>query len=213
MARKQAQIYQATLTPTKQEIANKWVGRFSHLGSYRLVDPEGEVGIESLIGLDDDDRLIQIPLTYRSSLLDPAHSLGTIEHSVLGTRYVSNALGDPVAVAEFIRVIVNGEEGAEFSNGTQPALNIVGSGPRPGEEDLVIGAVTLREVTRQRAVGWAKVNGKNRGFILRMPQILVPEWHQSRGHTVSPLRIVGQTNEDPDTKLVVAELGWTDLPR
>lgn len=213
MARKQAQILQATLTPTKQEIAKKWLGRFVHEGSYRLVDPEGEVGIEVLIGFDDDGRLIQVPLTYRSALLDPAQSLGTMEHSVLGTRYVSNALGDPVAVAEFIRVIVDGEEGAEYSNGTQPALNIIGSGQRPGDPHREIGEVTLREVTRQRAVGWARVDGKNRGFILRVPQILVPEWHQSRGHTVSPLRISGWTAQDPGTKLIVAELGWTDLPR
>ncbi|AHI21529.1 CG0192 family protein [Corynebacterium vitaeruminis] len=213
MARKEAKIEQATLTPTKQEVANKWLGGFRHIGSYRLVDPEGEVGIEALIGFDADDRLIQIPFSYRSKELDPHHTLGTIEHSVLGTRYVSNALGDPVAVAEFIRTIVDGGQGATFSNGTQPALEIQGSGQREGDPALEIGEVTLREVTRQRAVGWAKVNGKNRGFILRMPQILVPEWHLSRGHSVSPLRITGHTPDDPAHPLVVAELGWTDLPR
>ncbi|MEI2826114.1 MAG: hypothetical protein V9F04_06650 [Dermatophilaceae bacterium] len=49
------------------------------------------------------------PLTYRSAPLAGADRalVGTIEHSVLGTRWVYDAPHDPAYVAELLRTIVD----------------------------------------------------------------------------------------------------------
>lgn len=109
-----AEILDAEITPSKAEAARNWWPGFEELGAFRLVDPEGEVGIEFLIGRDGIDRLIQLPVTYRSEPLADGQ-VATIEHSVLGTRYVAKALSDPVAVGEVVRVILAGDTEAERS--------------------------------------------------------------------------------------------------
>lgn len=123
-------IENAVLKPTKREVAEQWLGYFEHIGSYRFVDPDGQVGIESLIGFDLDRRLVQMPVTYRSAEFDAEHTLTTMDHSVLGTRYVSNAMGDPVAVREYIRVILEADNGAQRSDGKVSVLDVRGSGNR-----------------------------------------------------------------------------------
>lgn len=199
------EILDATLTPTKQELARKWLGHFTELGSYRMADPGGEVGIETLIGEDEDGRLVQLPVTYRDAELDAVHTLDTIEHSVLGTRYVSNALGDPVAVSEIIRTILQADKGAQRSDGKPAALAIYGSG---ADEDVSVGEVTLEEVTRQRVVGEVEINFQPFPFVLRVPHLLVPVGHPSKGHQVSRLRLMGVTAEQPHRELLLAELSW-----
>lgn len=109
-------IHQATLTPSKVELVARWLpGRAWFDGpaaaarpvaAYRFDDPDGEVGIESHL-LDVADRLVHVPLTYRGSALPGAEEwlVGTMEHSVLGTRWVYDAPGDPVYRAEVVRVI------------------------------------------------------------------------------------------------------------
>lgn len=199
-----AEIQQATITPTKSELANKWLGHYRELGSYRFVDPQDEVGIEVLVGYDLDDRLVQLPVTYRSEELDPTHTLATMEHSVLGTRYVSNALGDPVAVQEFIRTIIEADTGAQRSDGKPAALEVKGSG---ASEEVAVGEVTLHEVTRQRAVGEVELDFQPHRFVLRVPHLLVPLGNPGTGHQVSRLRITGRKDE---RELLVAELSWLD---
>jgi hypothetical protein len=199
-----AEIQQATITPTKSELANKWLGSYRELGSYRFVDPQNEVGIEVLVGYDLDDRLVQLPVSYRSEELDPAHTLATMEHSVLGTRYVSNALGDPVAVREFIRTIVEADTGAQRSDGKPAALEVQGSGI---SDEVTLGEVVLQEVTRQRAVGEVEIDFQPHRFVLRVPHLLVPVGNPGTGHQVSRLRITGKKDE---RELLVAELSWLD---
>jgi hypothetical protein len=109
-------LHQATLTPTKAELIGAWLsgqawfdGNASVVrlvGAYRFDDPAGEVGIESHI-VDVGGRVVHVPLTYRGAELDGAHAflIGTMEHSVLGTRWVYDAVGDPVYRAELVRVI------------------------------------------------------------------------------------------------------------
>lgn len=166
-----AEIFDAVLKPTKQELGTQWLGYFDPLGSYRFVDPNGEVGIESLIGRDPDDRLVQLPLTYRAEEFNPEITLSTMEHSVLGKRWVSNALGDPVAVKEYLRTILEADTGASFSDGTRPALDVVGTG---SEEVPELGEVKVWESTRQRCRGEVECNGRKRSFILYVPALLVP---------------------------------------
>lgn len=199
-----AEILDATLVPTKGELAKKWLGHFTELGSYRFVDPDGEVGIEVLVGEDLDGRLVQLPVTYRSHQLDPVHTLDTMEHSELGKRYVSNALGDPVAVREFIRTIIEADTGAQRSDGKPAALEVKGSG---ASEEVTVGEVTLQEVTRQRVVGEVELDFQPYRFVLRVPHLLVPVANPGTGHQVSRLRITGVRNE---RELLIAELSWLD---
>jgi len=109
-------IHQAELTPTKAELVARWLPHQAWfagpaatarpVAAYRFDDPDGEVGIESHL-LDVDGRLVHAPLTYRGSALAGAEAylVGTMEHSVLGTRWVYDAPGDPVYRSEVVRVI------------------------------------------------------------------------------------------------------------
>lgn len=203
----EALIHAAELTPSKEAVAARYAGIVTLLGSYRLVDPDGEVGIEVLVGSDLDGRTVQLPLSYRSAELDPEHTLTQMEHSVLGTRWVSNALGDPVAVAQFIRTIMEGDDGAVRSDGVPAALDIRGSGT---EEKVEISDVVLYEVTRQRVVGAAKINGRTRPFQLLMPHLLRRLNVTGTGANTARLHLVGWLPTMPEKQRVAAELSVRD---
>ncbi|MPM86102.1 Sensor histidine kinase RcsC [bioreactor metagenome] len=100
------------------------VSRLAHL-------MDGEVGIETIL-VSSRGVTYQVPLTYRGEPLGEAQDslIGTIEHSVLGTRYVYDAVGDPVFVIELMRVIHEGDTEAELSRGTK-SMTVVGSGIVP----------------------------------------------------------------------------------
>ncbi len=117
-----ATIHHATLTPTKLDLVAAWIGSqrwyagkghtpaLSRLRGYRLDDPAGEVGIETVVVRDDATTpaaVYQIPLTYRAAPLAGAEQalVGTMEHSVLGTRYVYDAPHDPVYAAQLWRFL------------------------------------------------------------------------------------------------------------
>lgn len=77
------------------------------LGTRRLADPAGEVGIEvHVIGLDSGDRLdvVQVPLTLRAAPLPGAdHAMvGVAEHPELGARWVYDGPHDPAYVAALL---------------------------------------------------------------------------------------------------------------
>ena len=111
-------IYRATISPTKLEIIGRWLPTQpwysgpaepapTALGAYRFDDPDGEVGIETHLVRVDDGPVLQVPLTYRAAALAGAENalLGTMEHSVLGQRWVYDACSDPVYVAALSAVI------------------------------------------------------------------------------------------------------------
>lgn len=208
-----AEIFDAQLNPGKEEVARIYGGLNTLLGSYRLVDTvDGEVGIEVLIGRDIDNRLVQMPLSYRPAELAPEHTLTEIEHSVLGRRWVSNALGDPVAVREFIRTILTGDDGATYSNGTTPLVDIRGAGSYYSPEAR-IGEVKLEEVTRQRAVGTVVINDLVRSFVLRLPGILGEKKSSGVDYDAARMHLRGTSEEAPEKVLRVAELFWRDMER
>jgi hypothetical protein len=105
-------LHPATLTPTKAEILARWLPAQSWTaaaeatievaGSYRFDDPEGAVGMEGHL-VRANGKLLHVPLTYRDAPLEAAdeHLVGTMEHSVLGTRWVYDALAEPL----FIRML------------------------------------------------------------------------------------------------------------
>jgi hypothetical protein len=119
-----ALIYQAQVTPSKIELLRAWVpaqpwlgdadaSTLEALGAYRFDDPEGEVGIETHLLQTASGHVLQVPLTYRSAPLAGAESslIATLQHSVLGERWVHDGSADPVYVTALATAILTG--GAE----------------------------------------------------------------------------------------------------
>ncbi|MGC4110155.1 MAG: hypothetical protein QM747_06970 [Nocardioides sp.] len=109
----------ADIVPTKQELVEAWLPsrpwaagatEVKVLAGFRFDDPEGEVGVETIVWRTPDDVLLQVPLTYRGAPLDGAeeHLIGTMEHTVLGARWVYDACGDPVWAAALATAILTG---------------------------------------------------------------------------------------------------------
>jgi hypothetical protein len=141
-------IHQATLTPTKLELLEAWLpGRswypggdatgLKRVGAARFDDPAGAVGVEIFLVKTPDGPLTQVPMTYRAAPLDGAGEwlIGTTEHSALGTRWVYDAVADPVFVAEAVRAIrTGGHEAAEYLEtpdgpvAREPLMSLRGSG-------------------------------------------------------------------------------------
>ena len=161
-----AHIYaRATLTPSKLELLRRWLPAqpwFSdfdaadvrQLAAYRFDDPDGEVGIEGLLLQAGDGAVLHAPLTYRGAPLVGAEQYlaGTTEHSVLGTRWVYDACGDPVwATALATAVLTGGTQAAEMVDAEgpltprKPSAAVQGSGT-PGTAVDQITAVTTRDV-------------------------------------------------------------------
>jgi hypothetical protein len=158
-----ALLHKATLTPSKLELltghlaTRVWFEDSDHaelsmLGSYRFDDPAGEVGIEThLLGFGSGP-MIQVPLTYRAAPVAGADDrmISTMEHSALGTRWVYDACGDPVYVAELVRAILTGgtqvEQYFETDEGRivrDPTATVIGSGS-PGTPVPAIDTVASR---------------------------------------------------------------------
>lgn len=107
-------IHQATINPTKAELLTTVLGGpVEVVGSYRFDDPAGEVGIEGFV-VRCDDALRHVLLTYRGAPLEGegARLLSTMEHSVLGGRWVYDGTTDHVAVECFRRAIAGQQEQA-----------------------------------------------------------------------------------------------------
>jgi len=113
-----ALIYRADLNPSKIELLAAWLpgnpwyqtaaGELARVASYRFDDPDGEVGVETLLVRAGDGPIFQVPLTYRGAPLTGADQwlVGTTDHSVLGKRWVYDACGDPVYAATLARAII-----------------------------------------------------------------------------------------------------------
>jgi len=140
-------ISTATLTPGKLELVTAWMGgqrwyaakgqqpRLRLLTAWRLDDPEGEVGVETLVVADEagpEPVVYQVPLTYRGEPLGSAdHALvGTMEHSVLGRRWVYDAPHDPVYAAQLLE-LVQGRVPAASSKGSDAVEESVAGVPQP----------------------------------------------------------------------------------
>ncbi|GIF20768.1 hypothetical protein BJ973_001326 [Actinoplanes tereljensis] len=143
-----ATIHQATLTPTKLELLTTWLSSrhwypgeyvkdLQRVGACRFDDPAGEVGLEMIVVRAEDGPLVHVPLTYRGAALEDAeqHLIGTMEHSVLGTRWVYDAVADPVYLSVLTATIRTGGEQAEELVETQdgpqrrePNMRVRGSG-------------------------------------------------------------------------------------
>lgn len=113
-------LYEAELRPSKLELIAAWLPtqdwydgvtepRLDGVASYRFDDPAGEVGIETHLVRTSEGVVYQIPLTYRGAPLAGAEQwlVDTLEHSVLGRRWVYDAVGDPVYTSVVTSVVTS----------------------------------------------------------------------------------------------------------
>ena len=118
-------VYRATLSPSKRALVEAWLptrpwaaGRViaDKVAEYRFDDPEGEVGVETIVWLTDDGSLLQTPLTYRAAPLDGGEQylICTAEHSELGRRWVYDGCGDPVWASTLAGAILTGGRQAQM---------------------------------------------------------------------------------------------------
>jgi hypothetical protein len=153
-----ALLHRADLTPTKLELIDAWLPTRSwyggpaapdvtKVGAFRFDDPAGEVGVETILVRSGDGPVLQVPLTYRAAPLAGADQwlMGTAEHSVLGRRWVYDAVGDPVYAATLAATILAGagQAAEEFEvDGVRQArpsdTHVTGS----GQAGAVVPAIT-----------------------------------------------------------------------
>ena len=115
----------ATIAPTKDELIGPWLrtrpwwdgeAERGPVGTFRLDDPAGEVGMECFLLGSASGSTLFVPVTYRGAPLAGAADrlVGTMEHSVLGQRWVYDAAGDPVFVATVLDTIRTGGRQADL---------------------------------------------------------------------------------------------------
>ena len=119
-----AHLHRTTLSPTKLQLLSGWLSDQSwfdgdadvlrQVGSYRFDDPDGEVGFETILLTAGDDTVYQLPLTYRDAppKVSPESLIGTLQHGVLGERWVSNAAFDPAYIRALVETILCGRSEA-----------------------------------------------------------------------------------------------------
>ena len=119
-----ALLHDATISPRKDELIRPWlrtrpwwdgIDERGPVGDFRLDDPAGEVGIQCFLFGSADGSTLFVPVTYRGAPHPDAESglIGTMQHSVLGPRWVYDGCADPVFVATAVDTIRNrGREAA-----------------------------------------------------------------------------------------------------
>ncbi|WP_447034851.1 maltokinase N-terminal cap-like domain-containing protein [Streptomyces sp. DSM 118878] len=205
-----AVIHHTTVRPTKLELLTSWLPsrpwyrggaggpELAKSGGFRLDDPQGEVGIEFIVVTDASGphpTAYLVPLTYRGAPLDGAeHALvGTMEHGVLGRRWVYDGCHDPVLVAQLL-ALVEGRVQAQDQNTTDtPDREITCSytGEGPVSEAFTTTATDDQEGTALTAP---------HGAVLRLHRALRPTQggpvvppREATGHIAGPWRMPDET--------------------
>lgn len=114
-------IYDATIEPSKLDMLAAWLpsqewfipvpdAELERVASFRFDDPAGQVGMETLL-IRHGAWMYQVPLVYRNAPVPElaAFLLTSTEHSVLGTRWVYDATGDPLYVAAIAGAVLAAE--------------------------------------------------------------------------------------------------------
>jgi hypothetical protein len=184
-----AHLYRADLTPTKLELIAGWAPRqpwfvgdvgadLTNVSAYRFDDPEGEVGIETILIRAGVGPLFQMPLTYRDAPLAGAEAwlIGTTQHSVLGKRWVYDAVGDPAYIAAVATAALTGGREAEQWIETdgelvfrEPNAVVTGSG---SSDAAAIAATDVGTVTTRDEEGATVIEaGSVRLVVVRVPTV------------------------------------------
>jgi hypothetical protein len=149
-----ALLHRTTLVPNKLELLSGWAptqpwfagerdAPLATVASFRFDDPDGQVGVETLLIRAGDGAVLQVPLTYRNEELPGATAwfIGTMEHGVLGTRWVYDGVGDPVYRDELARVVLTGgtqvQQWIEIDGvmtEREPTALVIGSGSETAPE-------------------------------------------------------------------------------
>lgn len=162
-----ALLHQAELTPSKIELLQGWApsqpwftgepgAELASVGAFRFDDPAGEVGVETLLVRAGDGPVLQVPVTYRGApLVGGAQWLvGTMQHSVLGPRWVYDGAGDPVYVQTVATAALTGGRQAELYLDVdgervtrEPTARVSGSGPAdaPVPSQVPVEELTVRQ--------------------------------------------------------------------
>ncbi len=203
-----ATVYRdATIVPSKTELVTDWMPhqrwyagkghtpQLVRVGGFRFEDPAGEVGIEVLLLADhgaDPVVIYQVPLTYRGAPLEDAdHALlGTMEHSVLGPRWVYDGPHDPIYVVQLIDTILgeHSSDSAQASTGS----DLVATGTSMGHLDVRVDTSSVLSGEQS-----------NTSIICRM---VTPDDHPAEPLIVKVFRTV-QGGDNPD---VVVQSALTD---
>lgn len=158
-----ALLHAASIRPTKIEMLRAWAPTqpwfagddqgLEQVGAYRFDDPDGEVGMETFLLRSGDGPVLQVPVTYRAEPLAGADEwlVTTMEHTVLGRRWVYDACGDPVYAAALATTILTGgteapleREADGVRTPVEPTVRVVGSG---SSTDVgTVGLVDVRDV-------------------------------------------------------------------
>jgi len=153
-----ALLHQATVTPSKLELVRDWLptqqwylgehgAELTPVAAYRFDDPDGEVGVETILTAAPDGAVFQVPVTYRGAPLEGAEAslIGTMQHSVLGPRWVYDGLGDPVYLATVIDAVRTGGHQADLLieiDGEmvtrEPTARVKGSGTDSGSSQVTV---------------------------------------------------------------------------
>ncbi|QBE49220.1 maltokinase N-terminal cap-like domain-containing protein [Leucobacter triazinivorans] len=129
-------LHETTLSPTKLELLSRWLPgqpwfsgdatALQQVGSFRFDDPDGEVGIETLLVTAGGDDVFQVPLTYRGGppAVSPGSVIGTLEHGVLGQRWVSEGSHDPAYIRAVVETVLfgRGEAARLLDTGGEPVV-------------------------------------------------------------------------------------------
>src|SRR5262249_43031418 len=101
--------------PARSWYAGPTGSRLERVGAYRFDDPDGEVGVETILISSAGGAVLQVPLTYRGAALAGAdeYLVGTMDHSVLGKRWVYDGCGDPVYLRALLHAMLTGGRQAE----------------------------------------------------------------------------------------------------
>lgn len=197
-----AQLYDAELSPGKLELVQTWLPTQEWSGldagvplevvtSYRFDDPAGEVGIEMhLVRSADnaDGPIYQVPVTYRGAPLEGAEDalITTMEHSVLGKRWVYDAVADPVFVEQARRTIAEADTSAEeiIVDGDNPGPRTDIADARGTGWDAAIKAVEEADLKVTRLLEADQLAGAETG-----PGMLMATW-DGQSEPVELMRLV-----------------------
>lgn len=167
-----ALLHAATITPTKLELIDGWLATqdwydgasdapLERAGAFRFDDPAGEVGVETFLVRSGGGPVHQVPLTYRATPFAEGEPwlICTMEHSVLGTRWVYDGVGDPVYAVTLAATILGGgtqaPEYIEVDGRLQSRAvlaEVVGSGSDSAQVDVdAVSAETVDGVAEIRA--------------------------------------------------------------
>ena len=205
-------IHKAELHPTKLELLEGWLphqawftapgATLRKMGSFRFDDPEGEVGLETIL-VAGDSTVYQVPLSYRGAPLRDAEPalMGTMQHSVLGTRWVYDACGDPCYVDALAEAILTGRPQAVHyldAGGTLEAIpeTMVVSSTGPGlAAHRVFDGVTARTADAATVVQ----AGERQLTVIRRLDLAE--------HTAEPLALTGTWAGQPTPVTLAAITG------